>query len=136
MVSTFIQNQLHTREVKGKFSGINAKTRYEWRKEKERPKCDKGPIRWAKIGERKKTETNGLGEKPSRNGFNVNEKPDTNSLKENPGSEVIKLFTCSTQLSMKLQLLIKTNADFFLFFFFALKLSAVVFILLINVTNC
>ena len=49
-----------------------------------------------------------------------------------PGPEVIKLFSCSTQHSMKFQLLIKnkipTNTDFF-----ALNLSDVVFIMLINV---
>ena len=50
-----------------------------------------------------------------------------------PGPEVIKLFSCSTQLSMKFQLLIKArmlkNNDFF----FAVKLLVGAFILLINV---
>ena len=49
-----------------------------------------------------------------------------------PGTQVIKLLPCSTQLSMKFQLLIKgkmvNNKDFFAF-----KLSDVVFIPLINV---
>ena len=49
-----------------------------------------------------------------------------------PGPEVIKLFSCSTQLSTKLQLLIKTkiSTDEEVF---ALSLSGVVFIMLINV---
>ena len=46
-----------------------------------------------------------------------------------PGLEVIKLFSCSTQLSTKFQLLIKTKIPKFL----ALSLSDVVFIMLINV---
>ena len=49
-----------------------------------------------------------------------------------PGPEVIKLFSCSTQLSIKFQLLIKTkllkNANFLAF-----KLSNVAFSMLINV---
>ena len=49
-----------------------------------------------------------------------------------PGLEVIKLISCSTQLSMQFQLLIKTkmlkNE-----IFFALKISDVVFIMLIIV---
>ena len=51
----------------------------------------------------------------------------------NPGFQVIKLLPCSTQLSKKFQLLIKTNMlknkDYLAF-----KLSNVVFIMLINVT--
>ena len=50
-----------------------------------------------------------------------------------PGLKVIQLFLCSTQLSTKFQLLIKTkiltNKEVFL----ALSLSGVVFIVLINV---
>ena len=49
-----------------------------------------------------------------------------------PGPEVIKLFSCSTQLSTKFQLLIKTKiptTEKFL----ALSLSDFVFIMLINV---
>ena len=53
---------------------------------------------------------------------------------ENPGHEIIKLFSCSTQLSTKFQLLIKTkiptNEKFLV-----LSLSDVVFIMLINVKN-
>ena len=49
-----------------------------------------------------------------------------------PGLELIKLFSCSTQLSMKFQLLIKTkiltNKEVF-----ALSLLDVVFIMLLNV---
>ena len=45
-----------------------------------------------------------------------------------PGPEVIKLFSCSTQLSTKFQLLINTKIPFL-----ALRLSNVVFIMLINV---
>ena len=49
-----------------------------------------------------------------------------------PGSEVIKLFSCSTQLSMKFQLLIKiktpTNKECF-----ALSLTYAVFSMLITV---
>ena len=48
------------------------------------------------------------------------------------GPEVIKLLSCSSQLSMKFQMLIKTNMlknKYFL----AFKLSDVVFIMLINV---
>ena len=48
------------------------------------------------------------------------------------GPEVIKLFSCSTQLSTKFQLLIKTEIPTKKFFF-ALSLSDVVFIMLINV---
>ena len=47
----------------------------------------------------------------------------------NPGPEVLKLFSCSTQLCKKFQLLIKTKMKKFL----ALSLSDVVFIMLINV---
>ena len=46
-----------------------------------------------------------------------------------PGPEVIKHFSCSTQLRMKFQLLIKTKMLTFL----AFKLSDIVFIMLINV---
>ena len=50
---------------------------------------------------------------------------------ERPGPKVIKLFSCSTELSRKFQLLIKTkmlkNKDFL-----AVKLSDTTFILLIN----
>ena len=50
------------------------------------------------------------------------------------GSEVTKLFLCSTQLSMKFQLLIKTKIEINEeFVFFTLSLSDVVFIVLINV---
>ena len=49
-----------------------------------------------------------------------------------PGPEVIKLFSCSTQLSMKFQQLIKNkipaNKEFL-----ALSFSGVVFIMLVNV---
>ena len=48
------------------------------------------------------------------------------------GSEVIKLFSCSTQLSTKFQLLIKTKYRK-IKMFFPLSLSDVVFIMLINV---
>ena len=48
------------------------------------------------------------------------------------GPEVIKLFSCSTQLSMKFKLLIKTKY-LELKQFLALSLSDVVFIMLINV---
>ena len=58
----------------------------------------------------------------------------SSSLRKRTHLEVIKLFPCSTQLSMKFQLLIKTkklnNNDFKLSYF---KLSDVVFIMLINV---
>ena len=51
--------------------------------------------------------------------------------------KVIKLLSCSTQLSMKFQLLIKTeiptNEEVYCFSSIALSLSDVVFILLINV---
>ena len=50
------------------------------------------------------------------------------SLTLKTGPKVIKLFSCSTQLSMKFQLLIPTNEKFI-----ALSLSDVVFIMLINV---
>ena len=43
-----------------------------------------------------------------------------------PGPEVIKLFPCSTQLSMKFQLLIKTKIPIY---------ADVEFIMLINVKN-
>ena len=53
-------------------------------------------------------------------------------LSDNTGPKIIKLFSCSTQLSMKLKLLRKTklkaNKNFH-----ALSLSDVIFILLINV---
>ena len=49
-----------------------------------------------------------------------------------PGPEVIKLFSCSTQLSMKFQLLIKLKYEQMMEFL-AFSLSDVVFILLINV---
>ena len=45
------------------------------------------------------------------------------------GPKVIQVFSCSTQLNMKFQLLIKTKIKPFL----AFKLSNVVFIMLINV---
>ena len=45
-----------------------------------------------------------------------------------PGPEVIKLFSCSTQLTMKFELLIKSQIQFI-----ALSHSDVVFIMLINV---
>ena len=48
------------------------------------------------------------------------------------GPEVIKLFSCSTQLSMKFQLLIKLKYQQ-IKKFLVLSLSGVVFILLINV---
>ena len=48
-----------------------------------------------------------------------------------PGPGVIKLFSCSTQLSTKFQLLIKTKI--LTKKFLALSLSGVVFIMLINV---
>ena len=50
--------------------------------------------------------------------------------KKRSGHKVIKLFSCSTQLSMKFQLLIKTKI--LTKKFLALSLSDVVFILLIN----
>ena len=49
-----------------------------------------------------------------------------------PGSKVIKLFSCSTQLSTKFQLLIKLKYRQ-IKKFLALSLSDVVFIMLINV---
>ena len=49
-----------------------------------------------------------------------------------PGPRVIKLFSCSTQLSTKFQLLIKTKIPTKKKFL-ALSLSDVVFIMLINV---
>ena len=49
-----------------------------------------------------------------------------------PGPAVIKLFSCSTQLSMKFQLLIKTKIRQ-MKKFIALSLSDVVFIMVINV---
>ena len=49
-----------------------------------------------------------------------------------PGPEVIKLFSCSTQLSTKFQLLIKTKKRQ-MKMFLALSLSDIVFIMLINV---
>ena len=49
-----------------------------------------------------------------------------------PGPEVIQLFSCSTQLNKKFQLLIKTKIPK-VKKFFALSLSDVVFIMLINV---
>ena len=49
------------------------------------------------------------------------------------GLEVIKLFSCSTQMSMKCFLLIKTKILTNIKKFFALNLSDGVFILLINV---
>ena len=48
------------------------------------------------------------------------------------GSEVIKLFSCSTQLSTKFQMLIKLKYRQMMKFF-ALSLSDVVFIMLINI---
>ena len=51
------------------------------------------------------------------------------NLWNGPGPKVITLFSCSTQLSTKFQLLIKTKIKKFL----ALSLSDVVFIMLINV---
>ena len=48
------------------------------------------------------------------------------------GSEVIKLFTCSSQLSMKFQHLIKTK-KLNIKYFSCLQLSDVLFIMLINV---
>ena len=50
-----------------------------------------------------------------------------------PGLEVIKRFSCSTQLIMRFQLLIKTKMLKNKGFLFAFKLSDVVFIMLINV---
>ena len=50
-----------------------------------------------------------------------------------PGPEVIKLFSCSTQLSKKFHLLIKTKI--WTKKFLALSLSDIVFILLINVKD-
>ena len=49
-----------------------------------------------------------------------------------PGSKVIKLFSCSTQLSTKFQLLIKLKYRQ-IKKFLALSLSDVVFIILINI---
>ena len=49
-----------------------------------------------------------------------------------PGSKVIKLFSCSTQLSRKFQLLIKLKYQQ-IKKFLALSLSDVVFIILINI---
>ena len=56
------------------------------------------------------------------------------SKKSSTGREVIKLFSCSTKLSTKFQLLIKTKIPVKADFFFALSLSDVVhvFIMLIN----
>ena len=51
--------------------------------------------------------------------------------KRNPGPEVIKLFSCSTQLSTKFQLFIKTKIQ--MKKLLALSLSDVVFIMLVNV---
>ena len=48
-----------------------------------------------------------------------------------PGSEVIKALSCSTQLSMKFQFLIKCNMVIKIFL--AFKLSDVVNLLLINI---
>ena len=50
-----------------------------------------------------------------------------------PGPEVIKLFSCSTQLSTKFQLLIILKYRQIKKKFLALSLSSVVFIMLINV---
>ena len=50
-----------------------------------------------------------------------------------PGPAVIKLFSCSTQLSTKFQLLIKTKILTTEEVIFALSLSDVVFIMLIDV---
>ena len=50
-----------------------------------------------------------------------------------PGLEVIKLFLCSTQLSMKFQLLIKSTMLKKKKNFLAFKLSGIVFIMPINV---
>ena len=47
--------------------------------------------------------------------------------------EVINIFSCSTQLSMKFQLLMKTKKAERIKYFLAFKLSDVVFIMLINV---
>ena len=55
------------------------------------------------------------------------------SLNINPGPEVIKLFSCSTQLSTKFKLLLKTKTLTIYFKSLALSLSDVVFIMLINV---
>ena len=49
-----------------------------------------------------------------------------------PGTEVIKLFSCSTQLTMKFQPLITTTMLKILTFL-AFKLPNIVFIMLINV---
>ena len=56
---------------------------------------------------------------------------------KSPALEVIKLVSCSTQLSMKFQRLIKTKI-LKINIFYALKLLFVVFILLVNVKmhNC
>ena len=51
----------------------------------------------------------------------------------NPAPEVIKLFTCSTQLSTKFQLLIKKLKYRQMKKCLALSLSDVIFIMLINV---
>ena len=50
-----------------------------------------------------------------------------------PGAKAIKLFSCSTQVSKKFQLLIKTKIPTNGKKFLALSLSDVVFIMLINV---
>ena len=56
------------------------------------------------------------------------------SISSYPGPEVIKLFSCSTQLSTKFQLLIKTKIPTSqIKKFLALSLSDVVFIMLITV---
>ena len=51
---------------------------------------------------------------------------------DNPGPEVIKLFSCSTQLSMKFKLLIKTKMPTYKEVS-CYSLSDVVFFMLINV---
>ena len=56
----------------------------------------------------------------------------SNGLNPESGPEVIKLFSCSTQLSMKFHLLIKLK-NRQMKKFLALSLSDVVFIMLINV---
>ena len=56
----------------------------------------------------------------------------TSQVRLKPGPEVVKLFSCSTQLSTKFQLLIKTKYQQ-IKKFRALSLSDVVFIMLINV---
>ena len=62
--------------------------------------------------------------------------PDHLATQKPPGPKVIKLFSYSTQLSTKFQLLIKAkepiNKDVYLFYFF-LSLTDVVFIMLLKV---